>query len=41
VKSVATRRFWSLFLALPQDVQQTAIKNYHLWRVTRRSTFTG
>jgi hypothetical protein len=32
VKSVATRRFWSLFLALPQDVQQTAIKNYHLWR---------
>jgi hypothetical protein len=32
VKSVATRRFWELFGALPSDVQQLAIKNYRLWR---------
>jgi hypothetical protein len=32
VKSVATRRFWTLFRALPNDVQQVAIKNYRLWR---------
>jgi len=32
VKSVATRRFWDLFHALPGDIQQLTIKNYHLWR---------
>jgi len=32
VKSVATRRFWALFQALPSDVQSLAVKNYHLWR---------
>jgi hypothetical protein len=32
VKSVATRRFWSLFHALPADIQELAIKNYRLWR---------
>jgi hypothetical protein len=32
VNSVATRRFWALFHALPDDVQQLAIKNYRLWR---------
>jgi hypothetical protein len=32
VNSVTTRRFWSLFHALPTDVQQLAIKNYKLWR---------
>jgi len=32
VKSIATRRFWALFHALPGDAQQLAIKNYHLWR---------
>jgi len=31
VKSVGTRR-WALFQALPSDVQQLAIRNYHLWR---------
>jgi hypothetical protein len=30
VNSVATRRFWVLFHALPVDVQQLAFKNYHL-----------
>lgn len=30
--SVATRRFWDLFHALPGDVQTLAIKNYQLWR---------
>ena len=29
VKSVATRRFWDLFNALPADVQDLAVKNYH------------
>jgi hypothetical protein len=32
VKSVATRRFWELFEALPVEVQKLAVKNYHLWR---------
>jgi hypothetical protein len=32
MKSVATRRFWELFHALPADVQKVAVKNYHLWR---------
>jgi len=32
VKSVATRRFWELFQALPSDVQKLAVKNYRLWR---------
>ncbi len=32
VNSVATRRFWNLFHALPDDVQKLAVKNYHLWR---------
>jgi hypothetical protein len=33
VKSVATRRFWELFQALPPEVQNLAVKNYHLWRL--------
>jgi hypothetical protein len=32
VNSLATRRFWLLFHALPTDVQALAIKNYRLWR---------
>ena len=32
VKSVASRRFWDLFNALPDDVQKLAVKNYRLWR---------
>lgn len=32
MKSVATRRFWALFQALPSDVRELAIRNYHLWR---------
>ena len=32
MKSIATRRFWELFQALPVDVQNLAVKNYHLWR---------
>ena len=32
VKSVATRRFWELFQALPSEVQDLAVRNYHLWR---------
>ena len=32
MKSVATRRFWDLFQALPSEVQDLAVKNYHLWR---------
>jgi hypothetical protein len=32
MKSVATRRFWELFDALPVDVQKLAVKNYRLWR---------
>jgi hypothetical protein len=32
VKSVATHRFWDLFNALPGDLQDLAVKNYHLWR---------
>jgi len=32
VNSVATRRFWELFDALPGEVQRLAVRNYHLWR---------
>ena len=32
VNSVATRRFWTLFSALPGDVQELAVKNYVLWQ---------
>jgi hypothetical protein len=32
VKSVASRRFWDLFNALPDDIQKLAVKNYRLWR---------
>ena len=32
VKSVASRRFWDLFYALPSDVQELAVKNYRLWQ---------
>lgn len=32
MRSLATRRFWSLCHALPADVQGLATKNYHLWR---------
>jgi len=32
VKSVGTQRFWELFRALPVEVQDLAVKNYHLWR---------
>jgi hypothetical protein len=32
VKSVASRRFWDQFNALPDDIQKLAVKNYHLWR---------
>jgi hypothetical protein len=31
MKSVATRRFWVLFRALPVDIQKLAVKNYRLW----------
>ena len=32
VKSVASCRFWELFNALPFDIRELAIKNYHLGR---------
>jgi hypothetical protein len=32
VNSVGTRRIWALFRALPTDVQELAIRSYHLWR---------
>jgi len=32
VKSIATRRFWELFQALPSEVQNLAGKNYQLWK---------
>ena len=32
MNSVATRRFWELFDALPGEVQRLAVRNYHLWR---------
>ena len=32
VTSVATRRFWDLFQALPPDIQRLAVKNYRLWQ---------
>ena len=33
MNSVATRRFWDLFKALPAEIQKLAVKNYHLWRM--------
>jgi len=30
--SVATRRFWTLFHALPDKIQKLAAQNYHLWQ---------
>ena len=30
--SAATRRFWELFQALPEDIQNLAVKNDRLWR---------
>jgi hypothetical protein len=33
VKSVATRRFWGRFHALPAHVQELAVKNYRLWQL--------
>ena len=32
VTSVATQRFWELFQALPDEVQNLAVKNYRLWQ---------
>jgi hypothetical protein len=32
VISVASRRFWDLFQALPPDIQKRAVKNYRLWQ---------
>jgi hypothetical protein len=32
VKSVAIRRFWRLYRALPSEIQSLAVKNYRLWR---------
>lgn len=32
VRSVATRRFWELFQALPSEVQDLAVRNYRIWR---------
>jgi len=32
VNSVATRRFWVLFQALPIDVKDLAIRSYHTWQ---------
>jgi hypothetical protein len=32
VNSVGTRRFSDLFHSLPSDVQELAIRSYHLWR---------
>ena len=36
VKSVATQRFWELFQALPDEVQDLAVKNYRLWQLDPR-----
>ena len=32
MNSIATRRFWEQFQALPVEVQNLATKNYHLWK---------
>ena len=32
MKSVATRRFWELYHAFPENIQRLAVKNYVLWR---------
>jgi hypothetical protein len=32
VKSVATRRFWTLFRGLPDEIQELAVRSYDLWR---------
>ncbi len=31
VNSNCTKRFWDLFNALPKEVQDLAVKSYHLW----------
>jgi hypothetical protein len=31
VNSIATRRFWDLFHALPPEIQKLAVKNHKLW----------
>ena len=31
MRSLATRRFWDCFTALPAGVQKLAVKNYRLW----------
>ncbi len=36
MRSVATRRFWTLFRELPGEVQDLAVKNYQLWRENAR-----
>jgi len=30
--SKATRRFWRLYMELPEPIQRLAVKNYRLWR---------
>jgi hypothetical protein len=30
--SKATRRFWRLYMELPEPIQRLAVKNYQLWR---------
>ncbi len=30
VNSVATRRFWALFYALPTNIQELAVRSYRL-----------
>ena len=32
LRSIATRRFWTLFHGLPSEVQELAVKTYRLWR---------
>ena len=38
MKSVATKRFWDCFAALPPDVQRLAENAYRLWRDNPRHT---
>ncbi len=33
VKSIASRRFWELFHALPPEIRELAVKNYRLRRL--------
>jgi hypothetical protein len=30
--SKATRRFWRLYMELPEPIRRLAVKNYRLWR---------